>query len=437
MDIAMEAPTGASSWRKQLLHSWNQINDNSEPDPRFNPIYLDGFKSAYEGGLDRLRLSLILSSLFKQPVYLTKRIPYGPGDVLEPEHVSTIKILSALVIAAIVSDDFYLTNLLFDPHIMDQDGKTTMMCRKWDGSAAMLFLTILPYVLFCHLGSRDIGAYDYPKDYGFSFKTIDSSYVLSSNGPSIIYLQKVFLPNLSLLGVHPRSFVDLSMTKVENRFPSQPDLYITTEELELEISINPLVAPLKRRIDLTNRGEIWKVTAYAHCPDYVSSRFTQLLENEMCAAFHCQQGPRYTGSQENSDTEKLIEVEHVQTDPRNSPEPTESYIGYELTRPLPCEIINQEDKVGDASTFVSSDEQADGFILDLIRDGLRGLRAELLHGHAVDRQQTWGFMSFYQLMAPSYVDWNDGSRRMVVKEFREDYSGLYRKIQVFFGKALD
>ncbi|EGO55301.1 hypothetical protein NEUTE1DRAFT_46975 [Neurospora tetrasperma FGSC 2508] len=411
--------------------------------PALHLIDLNNCK--YEGGLDRLRLSIVLSGLFSEPVYLTERTLHPIGEGTNAEHTTANKILTGLAVG--VSSVHYSQRgtivVLFVPHMLRDKRPSKMTSSTLDGSAAMLFLTVLPYILFCHLGSREFGAYDYyPRDYMFTLKITGGSYVLSSNGPSIIYLQKVFLPNLSLLGIHPRSFVDLSMTKVENRFPtgSQPNLYITIEELELELSINPLVAPLKRRIDLTNRGEIWKVTAYAHCPDYVSSRFKQLLENEMCAAFHYQRGPRDTGTsshEENSDPEKSIEVDRI--DPRHSLEPTESYIGYELTRALPIEIIHQVDipKVGDVNTVVSSDEQADEFILNLIRDGLRGLRAELLHGHAVDSQQTWGFMSLYQLMAPSYVDWNDGSRRVTAKAFREDYPGLYRKRQVLFGKALD
>ncbi|KHE78918.1 EPT/RTPC-like protein [Neurospora crassa] len=398
----------------------------------------------YEGGLDRLRLSTVLSGLFSEPVYMAEETLHPIGEGINAEHTTAISILTHLAPGA--ASVHYTQRgivVLFVPHLLRDKTPSKMISPTLDGSAAMLFLTVLPYILFCHLGSREFGFYDYyPRDYMFTLKITGGSYVLSSNGPSIIYLQKVFLPNLSLLGIHPRSFVDLSMTKVENRFPpgSQPNLYITIEELELEMSINPLVAPLKRRIDLTNRGEIWRVTAYAHCPDYVSSRFKQLLENEMCAAFHCQRGPRDTGTssqQENSDPEKSVEVDRI--DPRHSLEPTESYIGYELTRALPIEIIHQTDipKVGDVNTIVSADEQADEFILNLIRDGLRGLRAELLHGHAVDSQQTWGFMSLYQLMAPSYVDWNDGSRRVTAEAFREDYPGLDRKKQVLFGKALD
>ncbi|KAK3496292.1 RNA 3'-terminal phosphate cyclase/enolpyruvate transferase [Neurospora crassa] len=404
----------------------------------------------YEGGFDRLRLSIVLSGLFSEPVYMAERTLHPIGEGTNAEHITAINILTHLAVGA--ASAHYSQGqrgivVLFVPHLLRDKMPSKMISSTLDGSAALLFLTVLPYILFCHLGSREIGFYDYyPRDYMFTLKITGGSYVLSSNGPSIIYLQKVFLPNLSLLGIHPRSFVDLSITKVENRFDpgSRPNLYITIDELELEMSINPLVAPLKRRIDLTNRGEIWRVTAYAHCPDYVSSRFKQLLENEMCAAFHCQRGPRDTGTssqQENSDPEKSVEVEYVQfvnpvfqlreahlchvlfvaealepgcsrIDLRHSLEPTESYIGYELTCALPIEIIHQTDnpKVRDVNIFVSADEQADAFILNLIRDGLRGLRAELLHGHAVDSQQTWGFMSLYQLMAPSYVDWNDGSR---------------------------
>lgn len=430
--------------------------------PTFHIIPLNNCK--YEGGLDRLRLSTILSGLFSEPVHMAEETLHPIGEGINAEHTTAISILTHLAPGAAAVHYSQQRGIVvrFVPHLLRDKMPSKMISPTLDGSAAMLFLTVLPYILFCHLGSREFGFYDYyPRDYMFTLKITGGSYVLSSNGPSIIYLQKVFLPNLSLLGIHPRSFVDLSMTKVENRFPpgSQPNLYITIEELELKMSINPLVAPLKRRIDLTNRGEIWKVTAYAHCPDYVSSKFKQLLENEICAAFHCQRGPRDTStgtsSQENSNPEKSIEVEYVQfvnpvfqlreahhchvlfvaealepgcsrIDPRHSLEPTESYIGYELTRALPIDIIHQTDipKVGDVDTFVSADEQADEFILNLIRDGLRGLRAELLHGHAVDSQQTWGFMSLYQLMAPSYVNWNNGSRRVTAEAFREDYPGL-------------
>lgn len=109
----------------------------------------------------------------------------------------------------------------------------------------MLFLMVLPHVLFCYIGLGTLALITTTLQTTRFARVTGRSCVLSSIGPSMIHLAEVFLPTLNLLDLHSDFFVELEMLTISG---DQPTLDTPPEQLGLLTTINPLVAPLRRRM---------------------------------------------------------------------------------------------------------------------------------------------------------------------------------------------
>lgn len=353
-----------------------------------------------EGGGGLIRDGLTYSTLLNKPMKITSIRANRPGvGGLRVEHTVAIGTMSRLSGAIVKGNETASRELIFEPHQLSMAGEIDS--RKpldvtMEGSAAILMIAIMPYILFSGLGKAAHSHPTIPRE-GVAI-TIRAG-TLCIKAPSYHNLQHVLLPTLKLIGIgeeHVRLSPDYDQgwhtdfVKVPGR---------------IKLWIKPLQRPLKA-FTLNHRGKLARIRITAHAPGNEFVHFGAVVRREI------EESLRAKGLGVAIDVD--IDVETIQ-----------STVSGQYHLLLVGETVSPTAYIGHEQVFPQTSGFPENLEADkeklythLARVCLHGLINELKSGDAID-ENLQDMMAVYQSLADGFSSVTAPGNEKLVRDSAE------------------
>ncbi|KAK5633881.1 hypothetical protein RRF57_009595 [Xylaria bambusicola] len=381
----------------------------TKQDPRLtkgNVLNIDG--SRYEGGGGLIRYAINYSSLLSQPIHIhsirAKRLEV---QGLRSEHTVAIDVLRQLTAATVEGNTARSSELHFSPH---RDSETlqselsTTMDITTEGSASILLLSLLPYMLFAYIAPQ-VSQTGREVTNDQTFTLVIRAGTLCVKAPSIFYMKQVLLPTFNLIGIGPQN---LSLSEEhEQGWHTQGAKYPG----KMIVRIKPLAQSLPGFI-LEQRGQVTKLRATAHVPLEVLREFKEKLHVELADLLSLKNAQGTPVEAEMDVFESAACGQYHLLLAVETAFPT-AFLGYEEVYPqadrFPSDIQNDQAKIAEY----------------LVRGCIRGIWKELKRGNAVD-EHTEDILVMYQTLGSGFSSVTSDHNGRQVQEFNQNSKALGR-----------
>ncbi|KAK8096160.1 hypothetical protein PG999_014182 [Apiospora kogelbergensis] len=167
-----------------------------------------------EGGGGLVRASVVYSSLLNKPIRLhSVRANRPRTQGLQPGHATAVGAMAKLTGASVQGNEARSRDLEFTPHegvrgnagtpeTPNQPRSLASLDITVEGSASILLVAILPYLLFSRLAASTCN-FTPLLDSDTEFQLTIRAGMLVLNAPSICAIRQIFLPTLNTIGIPP------------------------------------------------------------------------------------------------------------------------------------------------------------------------------------------------------------------------------------------
>lgn len=363
-----------------LMKSSTPLEAISSTMSQQTPVTLLG--TQYEGGGGLIRDALTYSSLLNKSMTINSIRANRPGTGgLRAEHTVAIGTMAFLSGALVEGNETASRQLIFKPRegLVKEDIKTVQdLDIAVEGSAAILMIAILPYILFSSLGIAAHMNPTIPKD-GI-WVTIRAG-TLCVKAPSFFALQQVFIPTMRMIGIGEENL----------RLSTDHDQGWHTDFVKapgrIKLWVKPLTHPLKAFI-LAHRGRLAQICITAYAPEDEFEQFGAIVKQEVKNSLKDSKGEAEKVTVKLQTLKSTIAGQYHLLLVGETVAP-EAYLGYEQVYPQ-------------TSGFPNNLAKSKGSLYKhLARVCLLGLINELKSGNSVD-ENIQDMMTVYQSLADGF-----------------------------------
>ncbi|KAI1325238.1 RNA 3'-terminal phosphate cyclase/enolpyruvate transferase [Xylariaceae sp. FL0255] len=374
-------------------------------------VDIDG--SMYEGGGGLIRYATSYSCLLNRPIRIHSIRANRPGvPGLRFEHTVAIDALRKLAGANVEGNVVKSCELRFTPQrdlTLLRNRTPASMEITVKGSACILLLALLPYILFSQIVPRVSGSTQTStKDQ--AIELVIRAGTLCVKAPSIFYMRQVLIPTLKLIGIGEENL--FLSEEYEQGWHTQGLQYPG----KIVMRLKPLSQPLVGFV-LQQRGRILKLRATAHVPQDFLQDFDERLRTEIADLLMT----------------KRPQDSHVEVDIHVFASPTRQHyhllLAAETT--FPVAFLGYEEVYPQPDRFPPEIEDDPAKIAEyLIRGCIRGIWKELRRGNSVDENME-DLLVMYQTLASGFSSVASSGTDSPVLEFNSDSEVLNESGQVY------